>query len=321
MTLALLFACTPDNNIARTTRTDVFLQEPASEVDILWVIDNSNSMAEEQERVAQGFESFIENIENTNVDFQLGVVTTDMDFDNEQRAELVGNPYVLTPEDDYVQGFKNLVRVGTDGSDKEKGLSAALTALTEPWISDANAGFLRDDAILSIIFVSDENDCSDDDALANDDSVACYEKQEKLIPIVDLIHEFRGIKGAGGPRVIASGIVGPQVADGCDGSWPGHRYTALATGLGGQVGNICDDDYSALMYDLGLAVSGELDTFQLTYAALEGTIDVVVDDEQVDEDPVNGWTYDAEYWMIRFDGDYIPPRGSTISIKYEIAGG
>lgn len=321
MILALMFGCTPDNNISRNTRTDVFLQEPASEVDILWVIDNSNSMAEEQERVAGGFESFIENIENTNVDFHLGVVTTDIDFENPNRGELVGSPYVLTPEDDYVTKFQNLVRVGTDGSDKEKGLSAALMALTEPMISDANFGFLREEAILSIIFVSDENDCSDDDALSQEESVACYEQQERLIPIVDFIREFRGIKGPGGARVIASGIVGPQVADGCDGSWPGHRYTALAEGLGGQVGNICEDDYSALMYDLGLAVSGELDTFQLTYAALEGSIDVVVDDEQVEEDPVDGWTYDAEYWMIRFDGDYLPPRGSTISIKYEIAGG
>lgn len=321
MVLALLFACTPDNNISRNTHTDVFLQEPASEVDILWVIDNSNSMAEEQERVAAGFESFIENIEATNVDFHLGVVTTDMDFDNPNRAELVGSPHVLTPEDNYVQKFKNLVRVGTDGSDKEKGLSAALTALSEPVVSDANAGFLRDDAILSVIFVSDENDCSDDDALSQEESVACYEQQERLIPIVDLIHDFRGLKEPGGARVIASGIVGPQVADGCDGSWPGHRYTALAEGLGGQVGNICEDDYSALMYDLGLAVSGELDTFQLTYAAVEGTIEVVIDEDLVEEDPVNGWTYDPEYWMIRFDGDYIPPRGATLSILYEVAGG
>jgi len=319
--ILLLAACQSDQNIARNSHTDVFMQEPASEVDILWVIDNSNSMAEEQARVADGFESFITNIEETNIDFQLGVITTDMDLDNPQRGQLLGNPRVLTPDDNYVQKFKNLVQVGTDGSDKEKGLSAALEALTEPMVSGDNLGFLRDDAVLSIIFVSDENDCSDDEALANQPSTSCYEESERLIPITDFIYNFRGIKGPGGQRVIGSAIVGPKVADGCDGSWPGHRYSALAEGLGGQVGNICDGDYGGLMYDLGLAVSGELDTFQLSYAAVIETLEVYVDDDLIEEDPDDGWTYDSEYWILRFDGDFVPPRGAQVSVTYEVASG
>ncbi len=317
----LLAACQSDQNISRNTHTDVFWQEPASAVDILWVIDDSNSMAEEQARVADGFESFILSIEETNIDFQLGVITTDMDLDNEQRAQLMGNPRVLTADDNYVQQFKNLVQVGTDGSDKEKGLSAALEALSEPMISGDNIGFLRDDAILSIIFVSDENDCSDDEALSGEPSTACYEEAERLIPITEFIYNFRGLKGPSGMRVLASAIIGPKVADGCEGSWPGHRYAALAEGLGGKVGNICDDDYGGLMYDLGLAVSGELSTFQLSYAAVIDSIEVYVDDDLIEEDPDEGWTYDSEYWILRFDGDYVPERGTQVSVAYEVASG
>lgn len=319
--ILLLAACQSDQGISRNTHNDVFMQEPNSEVDILWVIDNSNSMAEEQARVADGFESFIVNIEETNIDFQLGVITTDMDLDNAQRGQLLGNPRVLTSDDNYVQKFKNLVQVGTDGSDKEKGLAAAMEALTEPMISGDNLGFLREDAVLSIIFVSDENDCSDDEVLSNEPSTACYEESERLVPITEFIYGFRGVKGPSGARVIASAIVGPKVADGCDGSWPGHRYSALAEGLGGQVGNICDDDYGGLMYDLGLAVSGELNTFQLSYAAVIDTLEVYVDDDLIEEDPDNGWTYDSEYWILRFDGDYVPERGSQISVTYEVAAG
>lgn len=314
--LALSLGCTQENNISRNTHTDVFLQEPAAEVDILWVIDNSNSMAEEQDRVASGFESFIENVEATNIDFHLGVVTTDMDLDNPNRGALVGE--TLTPEDNYVDRFKNMVRVGTDGSDKEKGLSAAVEALTEPMASGTNAGFLRADAVLSVIFVSDENDCSDNGALGEADSSACYDKQDKLIPVLDMLNTFRGIKGAGGPRVLGSAIIGPEVSQGCQDSWPGHRYAALAEGLGGQVGNICDSNYDELMYDLGLAVSGSLDTFQLTYAALDGSIVIWIDDEDV-TDSVD-WSYDPEYWIVRFDEGSVPERGTTISIEYEIGG-
>lgn len=317
--LAMSLGCTQENNISRNTYTDVFLQEPASEVDILWVIDNSNSMAEEQERVAQGFESFIDNVESTNIDFHLGVVSTDMDLDNPTRGQLLGDTPVLTPDDNYVQKFKNMVRVGTDGSDKEKGLSAALEALTEPMVSGANAGFLREDAVLSIVFVSDENDCSDNGALGEADSSACYDKQDKLIPVLDFIAGFRGIKGPSGPRVLASAIIGPEVSQGCQDSWPGHRYKGLAEGLGGQVGNICDSDYDELMYDLGLAVSGSLDTFQLTYAAIQDSIVIWIDEKDVTE--THGWSYDEEYWIIRFDEGYVPERGTTISIEYEIAGG
>ena len=96
LVLTLMMACTPDNEISRRSTTDVFLQEPLSEVDILWVIDDSNSMAEEQLLVADGFEAFISSLAETNIDFHVGVVSTDMDLSNASRGVLLGNPTVLT---------------------------------------------------------------------------------------------------------------------------------------------------------------------------------------------------------------------------------
>ena len=48
---------------------------------------------------------------------------------------------------------------------------------------------------------------------------------------------------------------------------------------------------------------------------------VTVDDVEIPNDAVDGWTYDSENWLIRFDGDYVPERGSTIHANYEIGGG
>ena len=163
LTLSLL-ACDQENTYTRLSATDVFQQEPISEVDILFVIDNSVSMQGEQERVASGFEAFITSMTDSNIDFHIGVVNTDMDADNGDRGKLLGDPNYLTNEDDYVKLFKQRIKVGTEGSDKEKGLSAALRAVTEPLASGANYGFMRPEATLSIIFVADENDCSDNDA-------------------------------------------------------------------------------------------------------------------------------------------------------------
>lgn len=318
--LLLALACTPDNNISRQSHTDVFLQEPLSQVDILWVIDDSSSMAEEQERVANGFESFISTLDETNIDFHIGVVTTNMNLDNPDRARLLGKPAVITPDTpDYVEKFRERVQVGTGGADKEKGLSAGLTAVTEPLASGGNAGFIRDDAHLSIIFVSDENDCSDNEALANETSAACYEQQDKLIPVREFSQGFKAVKADPEYRVLVSAIVGPSVNQGCEDSWPGKRYQGVAEALGGEVGNICDDNYSLIMEELGLAVSGVMTTFALTYSAITETIEVTIDDELIEQDPDTGWTYDAANWMLRFDGDYVPPRGANISVSYEVA--
>ncbi len=50
-----------------------------AQVDILWVIDNSGSMCQEQEILAQNFDLFIDEIDKGNLDFHIGVTTTDME--------------------------------------------------------------------------------------------------------------------------------------------------------------------------------------------------------------------------------------------------
>jgi hypothetical protein len=317
-----LGACDIDNTLDRRSTTESFLQEPNSLVDILFVVDSSPSMADEQQLLANGFDSFIGTLEDSNADFHLGVIDMNMDLDNSRRAQLIGNPPFLTVDDDYAAQFKVRVKVGVGGSDKEKGISAGLTAVTEPMASGHNAGFVRSDANFVFVFVSDEDDCSDGDALDAEGGTACYDQRGKLLTIKHLIQDYQHLK-TGDARVTASAIIGPAVSQQQDCEqevWPGHRYQGMVQALGGVVGNICEPDYSGLMEDLGLSVAGELTVFNLKYAAVPATIEVTVDDELVIEDPVEGWTYDPEFKQIRFDGDYVPPRGSSLSIYYEIAG-
>lgn len=322
--ILLCTACKSDQEVVRREQTDLFYQEPTNEVDILWVTDNSQSMADEQLEVANNFEQFISSVEETGIEFHIGVVTTDLD-DPEQSGKLVhgeGEPVYLDPDTpDYAALFEDRVQVGIGGSDREKGIDAVLWALTEPLVSGSNDGFLRAGATLSIIYLSDENDCTDRGRLdVYQDGNPCYEHSNLLTPMRDLIEEYEDIKREG-ERILVSAIVGPEIIDNCDGAVPGFRYRTMADAFGGLQGSICDEDFSRIMNELGLQASGVLTSFQLTYPAVEETIEVLVDNEFVAEDAENGWTYDPEYAILYFHGAGVPPRGSEITVRYEIASG
>ena len=146
-------------------------------VDILFVIDNSQSMGEEQAKLRNNFRHFIEELLTQDIsDFQIGVITTDMDpiFNREGRGRLVQadahTPKIVTSSLTTTQIIEALTKnanVGELGSNFEKPLEAIRAALDpDPQFGglihdpSANKGFLRDGALLAIIIVSDEDDCS-----------------------------------------------------------------------------------------------------------------------------------------------------------------
>ncbi len=328
----LLTACPQDVNFTRQRANDTFYQEPRDEVDILWIVDNSESMEEEQEELANRFSDFIVYMDEveTLMDFHLGVISTDMDSDNEERGHLLGEPAVLTRDtEDYMTLFQERITVGIEGSGMEQGLEASFQALTEPMVSDANYGFLREEAMLALVYVSDEDDCSDRGALPNENYCYLDAYRPDLIPVQEYVAAFRDLKDDT-EMVMASAIVGPDEALGCDDSLPGLRYHQVVQQLGGLVGNICEEDFTGIMDNLGLSVSGVRSSFPLSYAAVENTIEVwVCTEDPCDEttgatvipDELNGWVYDADTWFITFRGSSVPPRDSVITVTYEVGAG
>jgi hypothetical protein len=325
-TLALglgLVGCQSDGELVRATYTDTFFQVPTDAVDILWVVDNSLSMADEQAQVAEKFGDFIISLEKSELDFHIGVVTTDLDHED-HRGKLMspeGEDVFLTTEtEDYIGKFQERVQVGIDGADKEKGIDAAFNALSEPLVSSWNQGFLREEATLSVIYVSDENDCTDRGSLAAYESgLSCYEHSDELVSMYNLIDDYAELK-TGGARIMVSSVVGPDIVENCEGSVPGDRYRTMTEAFGGIQGSICEEDFSGIMNDLGLQVSGMLYSFQLSYLAAVETLEVWVDDVSVVEDEENGWTYNETYGILYFNGDGVPARGSELVVSYEISG-
>jgi len=312
--LSVVAACGSEVSFSNNVGVDTWAQKDVNQVDLLFVVDDSASMAEEQEALRDGFSDFVEGLGSSRVDFHLGVISTSQESDDPRAGQLLGDPPYLTADDDYVAGFEDRVMIGTGGSDKEKGLQAALTAMSPANLAGANEGFLRRDAYLLTVFVTDEEDCSDFGALDAYDSDACYEQTEELVPIDQALADFQGLKDD--PELVqVAAIMGLPWSD-CEEAWPSERYRELAVTTAGYMGDICKNKWGNMLYELGLNAGGMRSEFRLTGRAVPDSIKMYIDNNPVSSQ--GNWWYDEETTTVHFEEDAIPPRGTTITAEYTI---
>jgi hypothetical protein len=279
---------------------DQYLQEGNNQTDILWVVDNSCSMYQEQTTLATNFSSFVSIIEAQSVDYQIGVISTDVG-DN---GALQGSIPIITPATpDPALEFAANVNLGTHGSAWEKGMDSAWLAL-QPGIlapGGLNDGFIRPLAGLRIIFVSDENDGSN------------------LFPLVsDYVTFFQSLK-SDPTLVVASDITGGPT--GCQGpggyAYVGTDYIAATNLTGGISASICDANWSGIMNNLGWMSVSLADSFELSEPnPIIDTIVVYLDSVAVSV----GWQYDGLNNIVIFDIDHIPADQTQVDIEYAIYG-
>lgn len=101
--------------------------------------------------------------------------------------------------------------IATAGSEGAAPLEACRDRLAacRPGIATAEPDFLRPDAWLAVVFVSDEDDCSDrdDNPLSLDETKLCAYQTEKLLTIADLVERYRQVKPEPS-RLLVAAVVG-----------------------------------------------------------------------------------------------------------------
>jgi hypothetical protein len=144
-------------------------------MDILFVIDNSGSMQEEQDNLAQNFPLFIQvldayqNPAGDSLDYRVAVTTTDTMGANAGRlvgqsyCDLGEHPWVEGPAADVVEKFCCMAAVGTNGSGEEMPFVAIQEVFgdkAEPGFP--NYGFYRagQQSLLVVVVITDEDDRS-----------------------------------------------------------------------------------------------------------------------------------------------------------------
>lgn len=256
--------------------------------DVLFVVDNSASMTEEQQRLADNFGAFVDVLDESRADWRLGVTVTDLEDAPTLRGGSMG-PRTT----DLEAVFRDAVLVGNGGSRTEQGFLSARTCL------EANPEFLRPDADLSVVFISDEDDQSPGGVAEN---------VERMI----------GFGGSGETRLHALvGDLPVGCASGSTAADAGGRYLEAAALTQGLHESICLDDYSGILSQVGLAVVGWQADYPLSTLATPTSITVHVDGVLIPERAIDGWQYDLGDNAIHFDGRAIPRPGMWVEIDYQ----
>jgi len=302
-----------------TSVSDTFHQPSDIMVDILFVVDNSGSMNPFQVALADSFGSFIQLALNLEINFHIGVIATEINAAEADQGTpprdiipgvLVQAPSrlkVLTPSTPNLENaFIDNILIGDCCSDEqEAGLKAAQMALSEPLISDANVGFMREDARLYVICISNEQDQSP----GSPSFYADY---------------FASLKDYNPDKMSLSAVCG-DAPNGCYTSDmeqvdSGSRYIDVAEQTYGIFESICADDFDTAMANLGQDAFTVPREFSLSRIPDTATLYVTVNGSQVSqasgEGYANGWTYYSHTNTIFFGDDVLPHAGAQIVVAY-----
>jgi hypothetical protein len=275
-------------------------------VDILWVIDDSGSMKNQRSTLVANFDRFLQELLALKVNFQIGVTSTNAN----DKGQLRGTTKIIkntTPDPRAV--FQTNTTFPDSRTRWEQGLRMAQFAVNSPNIDPGqpNDGFLRPNAALAIISVSDEDDSSFGDP-------AYYARA------------FRSAKGKGNENLVSFSTIGGITPNGCFPpgeqiyfgglAEPAFRYSAVASKTGGVVGSICDSSFENTLIQIAAALNTLRRVFPLTIAPNPDSITVFVNGVVIPRDVVNGWQFRTETQSIVFLGNYVPPPGAEVRIEY-----
>jgi hypothetical protein len=260
-------------------------REACDKMDILFVIDNSGSMGQEQANLAANFPSFISVLESfTNadgepVDYHVGVTTTGVSKEWEIDT---GLPFPIEESQDGEDGhlqtgascsmprrwlqrgdaevsskFSCIAAVGTGGASDEMPLEGARLALTDRMADSSNAGFLRSDALLALVLLTDEEDCSRPD---NHFTLGIGEDLcNTAAPVTQYVSAFDAV--AGSRDRWAAAIIAGVGPGACSSDLGNADEAARLIDFAGQVGDNAITS-SICQGDLASPLADAMETFQ-----------------------------------------------------------
>ena len=274
---------------------------------IVWMVDNSGSMREEQASLAYNFNNFIDGFLDQNIDFKMAVITTDSHV-NRDSSNTLNLTEAKRDKVAFKANFANIVKVGIDGDLVERGLFSTQKFL------ETNARWVGEDQYKIIIFVTDEDDISCLNADQEDPSCPVF-----VHPPVENDPDFNAAikhylpkiqRGWPNDRFLIFSITS-GAEESTRRQARGNRYIELAERSGGESYEITKP-FTEVLKDIQYRVA-KLIKFILQYEPAEDSIVVKVDGVAR---PDTEWIYIPENREIKFKAGFVPPANSKITVTY-----
>jgi hypothetical protein len=246
------------------------VEATAQKVDIVLVVDDSNSMLADNQKLAARLTNFVTLLQNSSIDWQMCATVTralpitattsawgaSIYWQSSATASSALGIVLRKGQANLSSIFANTINyinAGWVGSDDERAIKAAYRHVYNGDYNYSGAsGCYRQGAATSYIIISDE----DERSIGGDASQQVYAGELKALETEDLPAELvRTVKATFGDAhrftvnsiIVKPGDTACKTAQdaGTAKSHYGFRYAELSNLTGGGIGSICDADYNA----------------------------------------------------------------------------
>jgi len=289
---------------ALTTSKESFTQSTGKRnADILFVVDDSGSMSDDQDALSQAADDFSEKMTSSGLTYRSAVITTGSGATDHTS----GHAYHILRTTGIIENNNTLLKqslvAGTNGSSTETGIWNAEQALQS--VAKGNsldgaitmAGMPKTNSTLSVVIISDEKSQYNRRSPGTDFNVSNNLFKNRAIRVYSLIKTDNS-------------------------SLSSTQYDDLSSETGGIHSNIRNTDsngsldFSGFMQQIAQDAGGAASSFVLPNPATVIN-EVKVNGTVVAENASNGYTYVQSSHSIVFHGTAIPPSGATILVSYD----
>ncbi|MES3038695.1 MAG: hypothetical protein V4736_12380 [Bdellovibrionota bacterium] len=278
-----------------------------NKVDILWVVDESQSMTTRKSTLTAQIPALLDGFDQMRMDYHLAVTTMSLSGTNPTGGKFIGTPKYLTNSSANVRGeIADRILMDKVGSSAERAMDSVKKVLSPSYLAGEGAGFLRPDSILVIVVVSDEDDTT--------------------ASVTDMKNFFNGIRPkssngeqnwflnyigsipGGTPICYANEALGTVVF--------GYKYIDLADYSGGISANVCDTSLALAVSNIRSRIIQILTDYPLRQIPKIDTISVSVNGVKIPNNSTNGWTYVPATNVVRFHGSSIPAADARVEVNF-----
>lgn len=294
---------------------DAFAVESLPIADIVWLIDTSGSMSDDQALIASTATEFFTKLKGSSLDFRIGVMRGGC---TNSAVALTGGKYTI---DGPTFSAQVKAPTGPTGCENEAPITAgknlhegvlSKTQVTAP--GDMTAG-LRPGAKLIYVFVTDEEErnLQATDVDSRSLTQAQVEAHAGFAPLLAYYKQH---------NISAFGMIAlaPDCTLKAEPSWAAK---AMVEKTGGASWPICKTDKAVLTAALNAlitAAQGAASTFKLTRVPISSTLKLAVEGQLVPRSSSDGFDYDGPNNAIIFNAGagspYFPKIGDAVFVSY-----